>query len=69
MDSSQFGDQISLLAAWFSNWNLCEQTIALYSLLTRITSTQARFLTLVIQHTFEDSIEIQCLEREANSTG
>ena len=69
MDSSQFGDQISLLAAWFSNWSLCEQTIALYSLLTRITSTQARFLTLVIQHTFEDSIEIQCLEREANSTG
>ena len=65
-----FRDQVSTLVEWFANWNECEQTIALYTLLKRISTIQARFLSLILEHTFrEDSFEVQVMQRRANDKG
>ncbi|XP_068681793.1 protein Smaug homolog 2-like isoform X1 [Montipora foliosa] len=62
-----FRDQVSTLVEWFASWNECEQTIALYTLLKRISTIQARFLSLILEHTFrEDSFEVQVMQRRAN---
>ncbi|XP_002170483.3 protein Smaug homolog 1 isoform X1 [Hydra vulgaris] len=62
-----FRDQVNTVAQWFDQWNDIEQTIACYSLLKRIGHTQARFLSLVLEHTFRDTAyEVNILEREAN---
>ncbi|XP_022092986.1 protein Smaug homolog 1-like isoform X2 [Acanthaster planci] len=61
-----FRDQVNALAIWFKEWNDCEQTVALYSLLRRVSPTQARFLTQVLEQTLADSDECQRLEQEAN---
>ena len=64
-----FRDQVSTLSVWFKEWNDCEQTVALYSLLRRVSPTQARFLTLVLDQTLADAEECQRLEQEANDIG
>lgn len=65
-----FRDQVSTLVEWFANWNDCEQTIALYTLLKRISTIQARFLSLILEHTFRDnSFEVQMMQRRANDKG
>lgn len=65
-----FRDQVSTLVEWFANWNDCEQTIALYTLLKRISTIQARFLSLILEHTFRDnSLEVQMMQRRANDKG
>ena len=65
-----FRDQVSTLVEWFASWNECEQTIALYTLLKRISTIQARFLSLILEHTFrEDSFEVQVMQRRANDKG
>ncbi|KAJ7380000.1 Protein Smaug 2 [Desmophyllum pertusum] len=62
-----FRDQVSTLVEWFANWNECEQTIALYTLLKRISTIQAKFLSLILEHTFrDDSFEVQMMQRQAN---
>lgn len=67
---TQFRDQVSALVGWFNNWNECEQTIALYTLLKRISNTQAKFLSLILEHTFrDDPVEIQLLQKQANDKG
>ncbi|XP_068106574.1 protein Smaug homolog 2 isoform X1 [Hyperolius riggenbachi] len=63
----KFRDQVSTLSEWFKGWNECEQTVALLSLLKRITRTQARFLQLCLEHSLSDCSEIHLLETEANS--
>ncbi|KAE8585870.1 hypothetical protein XENTR_v10021486 [Xenopus tropicalis] len=63
----KFRDQVSTLSDWFKGWNECEQTVALLSLLKRITRTQARFLQLCLEHSLSDCTEIHILETEANS--
>ncbi|XP_062454189.1 protein Smaug homolog 2 [Rhea pennata] len=62
-----FRDQVGILAGWFKGWNECEQTVALLSLLKRVTRTQARFLQLCLEHSLADCAEIHVLEAEANS--
>ncbi|XP_053253606.1 protein Smaug homolog 2 isoform X1 [Podarcis raffonei] len=62
-----FRDQVGILAGWFKGWNECEQTVALLSLLKRISRTQARFLQLCLEHSLADCTEIHVLESEANS--
>ena len=61
-----------MLAEWFQDWNSCEQTIALYSLLSKVSATQARFLSLVLEHSLKngcDSAELSRLEKQANNSG
>ncbi|XP_045148677.1 protein Smaug homolog 2 isoform X3 [Echinops telfairi] len=62
-----FRDQVGILAGWFKGWNECEQTVALLSLLKRVTRTQARFLQLCLEHSLADCSDIHLLESEANS--
>lgn len=63
-----FRDRINTVVQWFDQWNDIEQTIACYSLLKRLGSTQARFLSLVLEHTFRDSAyEVGIFEEEANA--
>nr|XP_033810838.1 protein Smaug homolog 2 isoform X2 [Geotrypetes seraphini] len=62
-----FRDQVSVLSGWFKGWNECEQTVALLSLLKRVTRTQARFLQLCLEHSLADCNDIHILESEANS--
>uniref|UniRef100_A0A8B9NJ20 Uncharacterized protein n=1 Tax=Accipiter nisus TaxID=211598 RepID=A0A8B9NJ20_9AVES len=64
-----FRDQVGIVAGWFKGWNECEQTVALLSLLKRVTRTQARFLQLCLEHSLADCTDIHLLEAEANSAG
>ncbi|XP_039986882.1 protein Smaug homolog 1 isoform X2 [Xiphias gladius] len=64
-----FRDQVGVLASWFKGWNECEQTVALLSLLKRVSRTQARFLQLCLEHSLAECIELQVLEGEANNPG
>uniref|UniRef100_A0A667XUI2 Sterile alpha motif domain containing 4B n=1 Tax=Myripristis murdjan TaxID=586833 RepID=A0A667XUI2_9TELE len=62
-----FRDQVGILTDWFKNWNECEQTVALLSLLKRVSRTQARFLHICLEHWLADCTEIHILEAEANN--
>ncbi|XP_065520391.1 protein Smaug homolog 2 [Lathamus discolor] len=62
-----FRDQVGIVAGWFKAWNECEQTVALLSLLKRVTRTQARFLQLCLEHSLADCTDIHLREAEANS--
>ncbi|GLD55784.1 protein Smaug homolog 1 isoform X1 [Lates japonicus] len=64
-----FRDQVGVLASWFKGWNECEQTVALLSLLKRVSRTQARFLQLCLEHSLAECGELQVLEGEANNPG
>ncbi|XP_042301231.1 protein Smaug homolog 1 isoform X2 [Sceloporus undulatus] len=64
-----FRDQVGVLAGWFKGWNECEQTVALLSLLKRVSRSQARFLQLCLEHSLADCTELHVLENEANSPG
>ena len=70
MRGNGFGDKARQLTEWFMAWNSCEQTIALYSLLSKVSATQARFLSLVLEHSLKngyDSKELTRLEEVANN--
>eukprot|EP00731_Ephydatia_muelleri_P027433 Em0019g306a len=70
MKQAAFGDRVKQIGEWFHGWNSCEQTIALYSLLTKVSATQARFLFLVLENALNnghDSQELARLEKQANS--
>ncbi|XP_060789647.1 protein Smaug homolog 1 isoform X3 [Neoarius graeffei] len=62
-----FRDQVGVLASWFKGWNECEQTVALLSLLKRVSRTQARFLQLCLEHSLAECTELHVLEVEANN--
>ncbi|XP_037534169.1 protein Smaug homolog 2 [Nematolebias whitei] len=62
-----FRDQVGILTDWFKGWNECEQTVALLSLLKRVSRTQARFLHIYLEHWLADCTEIHILEAEANN--
>lgn len=64
-----FRDQVGILTDWFKGWNECEQTVALLSLLKRVSRTQARFLHIYLEHWLADCTEIHILEAEANNAG
>ncbi|TRY58049.1 hypothetical protein DNTS_022702 [Danionella cerebrum] len=62
-----FRDQVGILTDWFRSWNECEQTVALLSLLKRISRTQARFLHICLEHWLADCSDTHILEAEANN--
>ncbi|XP_035608672.1 protein Smaug homolog 1-like isoform X3 [Oncorhynchus keta] len=62
-----FRDQVGVLGSWFKGWNECEQTVALLSLLKRVSRTQARFLQLCLEHSLVECTELHVLEGEANN--
>ncbi|XP_053115548.1 protein Smaug homolog 1 isoform X2 [Hemicordylus capensis] len=64
-----FRDQVGVLAGWFKGWNECEQTVALLSLLKRVSRSQARFLQICLEHSLADCTELHILENEANNPG
>uniref|UniRef100_F6T065 SAM domain-containing protein n=1 Tax=Ciona intestinalis TaxID=7719 RepID=F6T065_CIOIN len=61
-----FSDQVEVLATWFKNWNECEQTVALYSLLKRVKKCQAKFLARCLEHFLTECGELIRIEEEAN---
>lgn len=69
LQTMMFRDQVGVLASWFKGWNECEQTVALLSLLKRVSPTQARFLQLCLEHSLAECTELQVLEGEANNPG
>eukprot|EP00058_Branchiostoma_floridae_P025076 XP_002610566.1 hypothetical protein BRAFLDRAFT_202549 [Branchiostoma floridae] len=62
-----FRDQIQILSGWFKGWNESEQTVALLSLLKRVSGVQAKFLVLCLEQSFADSSDIQVLQEQANN--
>lgn len=60
---------MEVLATWFKNWNECEQTVALYSLLKRVKKCQAKFLLRCLEHFLHDCHELKLIETEANDYG
>ena len=65
--SYMFRDQVNAVTDWFKTWNECEQTVALFSLLKKVTPTQAKFFQQVIEQSLNGCSEIHRTEQEANS--
>eukprot|EP00118_Oscarella_pearsei_P004010 m.16634 g.16634 ORF g.16634 m.16634 type:complete len:689 (+) comp27049_c0_seq1:191-2257(+) len=65
-----FREQTSQMASWFAQWNLSEQTVALYALLCRVSAEQARFLSLVLENNLKTKsdarVDMDTIERQAN---
>ncbi|KAI0211730.1 hypothetical protein LSAT2_003406, partial [Lamellibrachia satsuma] len=64
-----FRDQVDVVSNWFDLWNECEQTVALYSLLRKVSAVQAKFLLQVIQQSLTSSPDVVPVERQANDPG
>lgn len=65
-----FRSQVHTIQTWFTEWNECERTIALYSLLRQMTPIHARFLSVVMEHTFRDqAYRTKMYEEQANDKG
>ncbi|EFN70949.1 Sterile alpha motif domain-containing protein 4B [Camponotus floridanus] len=62
-----FNEQVSELTHVFTQWNECEQTVVLYSLLRRLPAVQARFLAQAIQHSLHSVSELDIKEINANN--
>ncbi|KAK3736884.1 hypothetical protein RRG08_000629 [Elysia crispata] len=66
MKSNNFREQVALMTSWFKEWNECEQTVALYSLLKKSSPVQAIFLDQVLQQSLADCTDVKQLEAKAN---
>ncbi|CAH1792402.1 unnamed protein product [Owenia fusiformis] len=62
-----FRDQVNTVTGWFRAWNECEQTVALFSLLRKISPTQSKFLSQVLKQSLIGCTEVDTLEKEANN--
>ncbi|GFO35433.1 protein smaug [Plakobranchus ocellatus] len=66
MKSNNFREQVALMTSWFKEWNECEQTVALYSLLKKSSPVQAIFLDQVLQQSLAECTDVKQLEAKAN---
>ncbi|XP_063218133.1 protein Smaug homolog 1 [Bacillus rossius redtenbacheri] len=64
-----FRDEVDQVTAMFEGWNECEQTVALYALLKRLSPVKARFLSLALDQSLSGCINLHQLEQEANNPG
>ena len=67
--NNNFREQVTLVTNWFKTWSECEQTVALYSLLKKLTPSQAKFLVQVLQQSLSECAEAKILEERANDPG
>nr|CAD7438828.1 unnamed protein product [Timema bartmani] len=66
---AMFREQVNSITAQFEQWNECEQTVALYALLKRLTPAKARFLSLALDQSLANCVELQLHEHQANNSG
>ncbi|KAL8604800.1 hypothetical protein ACOMHN_028428 [Nucella lapillus] len=64
--NSNFREQVGQVTSWFREWSECEQTVALYSLLKKLTPPQARFLHQVLHQSLADGPDVKQLMAHAN---
>lgn len=64
-----YREHLAAVSAWFETLSECEQIVALYSLLKRLAPAQARFLTLAMDQSLENCVELQVAEQQANNSG
>lgn len=54
---------------WFDQWNESGQTVALIQMLTKVSPTQARFITIALENSLTECSELAMREQEANNQG
>lgn len=67
--NNNFREQVGQVTSWFKEWSECEQTVALYSLLKKLSPAQAKFLDQVLQQSLADCIDVMQLQKKANDDG
>lgn len=69
MCSTFYRERLGVLLGWYSEWTSCEQIITLCYLLSRISSIQAKFLSLFLAShpATADTRDVEIIEQEANS--
>lgn len=69
MTMAMFQAQLNTMVMWFDQWNESGQTVALFKMLTRLAPTQARFVSIALEHSLNECAELALREQEANNPG
>lgn len=69
MTMAMFQAQLNTMVMWFDQWNESGQTVALFKMLTRLAPTQARFVSIALEHSLTECAELALREQEANNPG
>jgi len=64
-----YREHLAAVSTWFEQLKECEQIVAMYALLKRLAPAQARFLTLAMDQSLENCVELQLSEQQANNPG